>query len=226
MERRTEKNLPFFISVAAVLFVTAIIIIYCTSYESAKISFKTCFYFVCYSSEENAVSAAALSNSVTNMGGAGYVLEYGGEYYVTVSCYYNENDALRVQRSLLRRGLQCFVLTVEKDDYALKSGKSFKKQELYAGNLNTLYSLTELCYECANKLDTGEYNQTFAKSIISDIEKCLNGLKYSNLTNCFSEEIKRLLSECSAANAGYVYSRNLRKLQIAIADTLININLY
>lgn len=226
MGNSSDKNLAFFISVTAVITLTVAIIICATSYGKLKISFQSCFYLVCYSVEDNSISADAISDSVTNLGGAGYVFEYGGEYFVTVACYYKKTDAERVQKSLLKRGLQCFVLTAERKEYSLKPGISEKRQKLYAGNLNTLFSLSELCYECANKLDTGEYNQSNAKNVLADVEKSLNGLKLSNSSNCFSEEIKRLSAECEAAGDGYLLSKNLRKLQIAIADTLINIDIY
>ena len=225
MEKCTHNNLSFFISVAAVLTVTAAVIICSATFSLAKIDFKAEFYFVCFSVEDNSISADAISSSVINLGGAGYVLEYGGEYFVTVACYYSENDAAHVRQNLLRRGLQCSVLSVEKDGYILKS-RTKSRKNLYSGNLTTLQSLSKLCYDCANGLDTGEYNQASAKAILTDVEIGLKGLKNANIDNCFSSEIKRLLAECEAADNGYIYSKALRKLQIAIADTLININLY
>lgn len=200
-------------------------IICSASFGRAKIDFERCFYFVCFTVRDDAISADAFSNSVTNLGGAGYVLEYGGDYYVTVSCYYSEKDAERVRQSLLRRGLQCSVLKVETKNYILKSGLK-NSEKLYLGNLNTLYSLSTLCYECANGLDCGEYSQTSAQNVLSNVESGLNGLKKANPSNCFSGEIKRLLAECEAAGNGYIYSKALRKLQIAIVDTIINIDLY
>lgn len=218
--------MPFYISVAAAVTLTLAVIICTASCGSAKINFKCAFYLVCYSVEDNSLSADAISDGVSGFGGAGYVFEYCGDFYVTVACYYKENDAVRVQRSLLRRGLQCFVLTAERDEYAPKSRLSGNRQAQYEGNLNTLFSLSKLCYDCANKLDTGEYNQASAKSVLADVEKSLKGLKTANSANCFYEELRRLSAECSAAGEGFVYSRNLRKLQTAIADTVINIDLY
>ena len=215
----------FFISVAVVITFTAAIIICSLAFGRAKINFASEFYFVCYSVEDNSISADAISDSVSNIGGAGYVLEYNGNYYVTVACYYSENDAERVRQSLMRRGLQCSVLAVETDKYSFKSGIK-SNENLFIGNLNTLHALSKLCYECANGLDTGAYNQAAAKAVLADVESGLNGLKNTNRDNCFSGEIRRLLAECGAAGKGYIYSKGMRKLQIAIADTVINIKLY
>lgn len=61
--------------------------------------------------------------------------------------------------------------------------------------------------------------------MINNIKNTLNGLLMSNPDNCFSEEIRRLIAECSDASEGYVYSKDLRRLQIAIADSVINVKL-
>lgn len=225
MRAHTDNNLPFWISVAAALSATVAIVFFALFNEGNILEFNATFCFVCYSMREDVISAGALSNAASNYGGAGYVLEYGGNYYVTIACYYSENDAKRIRQSLLRRGFDCEVLIVETDEYPLKSAAR-KNEKLFAGNLNTLYSLSKLCYDCANGLDTGEYSQTAAKSVLADVKSGLNGLKNANGDNCFSEEIRRLLAECNSADESYLYSKDMRKLQIAIADTIINIKLF
>ena len=187
-----------------------------------KLSFSATFYFVCYSVEDNAISASSVSDAVSSYGGAGYVLEYRGEYFVTVSCYYEKSNAEKVCESLKRRNLECEVLKIETDEYSLPASAD---KNLYLGNLNTLLSLSTLAYECANKLDTGEYGQANAKNVISDIKTGINGLLNANKSNCFTQNLKRLISLCNETGGGIVYSKDLRKLQIAIADDIININL-
>lgn len=223
--KRAFKISPFFISVAAAIAVTCAVIIFSASFGRVKLNFERVFSFICFSVKDNSLSAAAISDSVSNLGGAGYVLGYGGNYYIIMSCYYSENDAETVRKSLLRRGLDCSVLTVETDEYIIKSGSDSLKK-LYLGNLNTLYSLSLMCYECANGLDGGTYSQDSARAVLKDVESGLNGLKSANPANCFTDEINRLSAECSAAGNGYVLSKSMRKLQIAIADSIINADLY
>ena len=62
--------------------------------------------------------------------------------------------------------------------------------------------------------------------MITDIRNALKGLLTANTDNCFSGEIRRLIAECDNVNEGYVYSKDLRRLQIAIADSIINVKLY
>lgn len=226
MGARFKGISPFFVSVAIVLSVTAAIILSAICFGGSTIYFEAEYYFVCYSMRDNALSADAISDTVSSYGGAGYVLEYDGKYYITVACYYSENEANRVRQNLLKRGLNCSVLSIETNNYSIQSFEARSKEQLYIGNLNTLHSLSELCYKCANGLDTGEYGQSSAKSVLADVKSGLNGLKTANTKNCFYGEIRRLIAECEAFESGFLYSKDMRKLQIAIADTIININLY
>lgn len=225
MNNISLKPTPFIISVSLVLAVTIFICAFAASCGNSYLEFNACYYFVCYSMEDNSVSASSMSSAVSNYGGAGYILEYNGAYYVTVSCYYEERDANAVKKELNGRGLKCSVLKIETKKYRLQTAYAKKNSSLYRGNLNTLHSLSQMAYKCANALDTGEYNQTKAKNVINDIKNGLNGLLTANEGNVFSTEIRRLLAECSDAADGYVYSKDLRKLQIAIADGIINAKL-
>lgn len=223
----TDENVSaFVISVAAILVVTLAIIVCASAMGGANLVFERDFYFVCYTVRDNALSADAISDTVSSYGGAGYVLEYGSNYYVTVACYYTENEAKTVKNSLLRRGLNCSVLSVSTDEYPIKPADLKKFKTLYEGNLKTLDSLSELCYRCANKLDTGEMGQSSAKEVLKNVKDGLKTLKNANPSNCFTGELGRLLTGCDAAGEGYILSKSMRKLQIAIADCIINIDLY
>lgn len=224
MSKNTRIS-PFFISAIAAVALTVLICVFAVTCYGSKLKYTTRFYFVCYAMEENSISAGSISSAVSAYGGAGYIIEYRGKYYITVSCYYEEKDAENVCRELKDRNLQCSVLKIETNSYLLKTSNAKKNAELYKGNLNTLYSLSRMAYDCANALDTGEYSQGNAKSVIADIKSGLNSL-YANTSNCFTVELNRLTAECEDAAGGIIYSKDLRKLQIAIADTIINIRLY
>ena len=225
MKVRGQKITHFIIAVGTILAATVIICALSFSCNTLTLTFETTFYFVCYKSSDNYLSVSSLTDAVSSYGGAGYILELDGEYFITVSCYYSENDANSVRDSLARRELDCFVLKKQTDEYPLPRSAG-KNAELFKGNLNTLTSLSSLAYTCANKLDTGEYSQANAKQVLADLLKSLKSLQSANAGNCFSNELKRLATVCEDAGNGIIYSKDLRKLQIAIADTVININLY
>ena len=216
---------PFVISVAAAVIVTVIVCVSAFSCGGGKITFEACYYFVCYAMEDNSVSASSISSAVSNYGGAGYILEYKGTYYVTVACYYEEKDAESVCKEVNGRNMNCSVLKIETCDYSLKSSNARKCADLYKGNLNTLHSLSRMAYECANNLDTAQFDQGKAKTVLANIKNGLEGLLSANSGNCFTDELRRLIAVCDDAASGFIYSKDLRKLQIAITDTVINVQL-
>ncbi|MDE7329793.1 MAG: hypothetical protein K2N30_01680 [Clostridia bacterium] len=225
MTIRGQRVTPFTVSVIAVVAATVIVIICAASCNGGTIKFKTSFYFVCYAIEDNAISAGSMSSAVSSYGGAGYILEHKNNFYVTVSCYYEQRDAESVCASLKHRLLHCEVLNVDTDSYSLPASAR-GNAELYKGNLNTLLSLSNLAYGCANSLDTGAYGQNEAKGVILNIESGLKGLLTNNAENCFSPHLRSLSALCTETRKDYVFSKDLRKLQIAIADVIINVKLY
>lgn len=192
---------------------------------AGKLGFKTTFYYVCYNTPTDAQSASSVSSVVRSYGGAGYIVRDGGNYYVTVSCYFTDRDAQSVTATLNKKGLGCSVVEVTAGDYEMR-GSSKRYREKYAGNLNTLLSLSRLCYELANSLDGGECSQSTAKSVLGDVRTGLDGLARANSANCFTKEIDALIAEYSDVCTGYILSCDVRRLQIAITDCIVNIKLY
>lgn len=219
-------NIQLILVLGAVIISTVIICISAISCSGGKITFETSFYFVCYRKSDNAVSAGSLSDTASSLGGAGYILYNKDSYYVTLSCYYTKDEADAVCSNLKKRDLDCTVLNIETNEYRLENQNAKNNQNLYIGNLNTLNSLSTLAYECANGLDTGEYSQSNAKQVLASIIDTLNGLKKNNENNCFTEIITSAIEECESVRGGYLYSKNMRYIQIALADRIINARLY
>ncbi len=83
-----------------------------------------------------------------------------------------------------------------------------------------------LAYECANGLDTGEYTQNNSKSVVGDIKQGLIGLLHSNGDNCFTPKLNFMIAECEDKEVGFLLSKDMRYLQIAVIDTIVNTELY
>lgn len=213
------------ICAAAAAVLAAIILICAVPFGARKIGYKNTFYFVCYDSPSDAHSASSMSSVVHSYGGAGYIIGHGGGFFVTVSCYYDKNDARSVAATLNRKGLSCSVLEVEAGDFAV-SGAARKEREKYLGNLNTMTSLSRICYDLANSLDAYSCDQSGAKSVLQSVKTGLDGLARQNASNCFTSEIANLRAECDDVAHGYVFSYDVRRLQIAIIDSIVNIRLY
>lgn len=208
-------------SVAAAIVVGVVIV---TSSQD-RLYYTAQFYFVYYRSPDDAASASSVSSTVQSYGGAGHVVGYGGKYYVTVACYYSRNDADDVCANLKKRGLDCSVLEAEVSGYDLPTARARENAESYKGTLATLYSLSEISYNAANSLDTDGMSQDEIKGVISDVRTTLNGLLRRNSANCFTAELAYLVAECEDAAYGYVRSGDVRKIQIAIADCILNVKL-
>lgn len=220
-------NKKFIAVIATVLAAVILIIVLCCCIPSrrGKVDFSATFYYVCYDAPTDSQSASSMSSAVHSYGGAGYIIEYEGEYFVTVSCYYNDKDAQSVCRTLNLKGMECSVFEVKAGDYKLKGGAK-KNAEEYAGVLNTLLELSRVCYGLANSLDDGSCGQSGAKSVLEDVRTGLNSLARQNAANCFSSELKSLCAECDDVSYGYVFSYDVRRLQIAITDVIVNVKLY
>lgn len=212
---------------AAVAAVVIVLIILCFTLPSCagKLGFKTTFYYVCYDSPPDAQSASSVSSLVHSYGGAGYIIETGGKYYVTVACYYDDRDAQSVVATLGKKGLGCSVVKVAAGDFELR-GSAKRNAEKFKGNLDTLLSLSRLCYDLANSLDSYSVSQSAAKSVLGDVGSGLSGLADINTANCFTNDLKRLKAECSDTSGGYVFSYDVRRLQIAICDAITNVKIY
>ena len=202
-------------------------VIICSAVPSCAgaLDFSATFYYVCYDSPTDSQSAASVSGVVHSYGGAGYIIENGGKYYVTVSCYYNGDDAQYIISNLKNKGLSCTVIEAKREKISLPPSAK-KKAEQYKGTLNTLLSISQMCYDLANGMDSGTHSQPMAKSLLSEVKTGLDSLYRANAAGCFSQEITSLIAECDDVSYGYVFSYDVRRLQIAICDCIIHVRLY
>jgi len=222
-----EKKFPALkilaLAAAAVCTFTAVMLSCLVNVVS--LDFSAVFYYVVYGSPTDEVSAASVSSLVHSYGGAGYIIECDGEYFVTVSCYFDKAQADEVCSDLNSSGISCAVIAASADGYGLKLRDAQYKAK-YEGNLNTLLSLSKICYGLANSLDDLSVSQNGAKNMLTDVSYSLSGLLKSNAENCFTEQLNYLICECEDVSTGYVFSYDVRKLQIAICNALVNIKIY
>lgn len=226
MARRKILKPPLFATLLTLIFAAAAVCVFAVARHGGKLDFSAAFYYVCYGSFDGAVSAGSVSDAVESYGGAGYVIESGGLYYITFACYYEKDDAEKVIAALAEKNIDCKLLTVSRSDYELPNFSAKRNGKLYKNTLTALVSLSRAAYECANAIDRGECSQSAAKSVLSSIDDGLNSLGKSNGDDCFGREISRLKGLCFAAAEGYVFSKDLRALQIAFTDAVISVELY
>lgn len=214
-----KKIMPFLISVVIATVFSALFAMATLSKCVKQLTFSQEYFFLCFKTVDNAVSASSLSETVNSLGGAGYILEYRQSFYIVISCYYVEQSALNVKNNLSSKLIDCILLNAKRSDSEVKPSEYSQ----FYGNLNTLNELSKVAYACANSLDANECSQDNAKSVLSDISSNLSWLLKNNSGNKFESELRRLLAECELADDDFILSRSLRKLQAAIIDTVLNI---
>lgn len=214
---------------AVILCVGAVVAVLCVAcvklFGGTTLKFEATFYYVCYESPADDSSMVSISDLVQSYGGAGYIVRSNGKSYVTVSCYYLEEDAASVCSQLNKKGLSCQVVKAQSPQRKLY-GSAKNSAKVYEGNLSTLFSISKTCYNLANSVDKCEVGQTDAKSMLSEIKTILKGLADGNGQNCFFEELNYLIAECDDISYGYVFSYDIRRLQIAVCDCIVNVNIY
>lgn len=201
----------------------ALVPLFVCSCTGSKITFTAKFYFVCYKSQDDAHSASSVSSAVQSLGGAGYVIDSDGRYYIAFACYYDEDKAQSVCSSLKESGLECTVLAVETQSYDIADEEH---SELYSGCLETLCQIADIMYNLANSLDEGSLSQLGARDIILSCMLPLRALCRQPLTETLKENITYILDEMAEAAEGFVYARDVRALQIALCDCVINAQFY
>lgn len=208
-------------------FACAVTAVFATIFSSCtrSVDCNFTFYYVCYDCPTDAVSASSISSLVESYGGAGYIVQSDGEYYVTVACYYDEKDAKSVAETLAKKQLGCQVLEVERSSFTLSASRQ-KYAEGYLAIMETLRQISVVLYDLANSVDNLTCDQMAAKAVLSDVQTTLEGLKRDNSSNCFAEAMGALVAECEDVNYGYILSRDVRRLQIAVCDAIINTEIY
>lgn len=185
------------------------------------LDFGAKFYYVCYKCPSDALSVSSISSLVESYGGAGYIVQVDGVNYVTVSAYYGEEEALSVQSALAEKQLSCQVVEVSRTDYSLPF-RLRQNAQYYAQVLGALYSLSVMCYDLANDMDGLKVGQSAASAVLDGVQTSLDGLSKSGKGDEFCAQFSYLSAQCEDVNFGYILPGDVRRLQIAICDAIIN----
>ena len=179
------------------------------------------YYFVCYKSGDDAQSVGIVNSTVQNYGGAGYTLNLDGEYVSAVACYYSIEDAEKVSAAFFDSGIECAVYGVQVNEYALALRYRDDACRI-EGALKTFCQLASIYYSLANAIDGGVIDGGSACAIIEDADAVLSDLEKTDIFP---------LADAAAKVARYtenlgdaVCSWQLRLLQIAVVDNLMNIS--
>jgi hypothetical protein len=221
------KNKGFVVGVGAVVMCSVLIICLGVTLSGKKITFKSSFYMICRAVSDESLSVSTFTDTMQSYGGAGYLLEYDEKFYAVAACYYENADAKYVLESLNSQSVQFFMLTATTSAYPLSSRNARLNEQLYLGNLNNLYSLSSLFYECANGLDKKTYTKQQLNETLQEALKTVQALQKSNQNNCFTAHLQRLNEQLEDVIYGNnLTAHDMRYLQVFAVDILLNIQLY
>lgn len=119
-----------------------------------------------YQTEQNAQTSA---ESVSTLGGAGYVRENLGKYYVYAMCYSNQSDAEQVVEQLKAQGFTGLVSSVSHQGLKMTVKGSDEKVSEIKATFERIPELLSQIESLAFSYDKGEIDITTAKTELQSI---------------------------------------------------------
>lgn len=182
--------------------------------------------------------ASQVSNEAKLRGGAGYIHSQDGLYYVLLSAYENQNDALKVQENLLENEQSSELITINITEIVIDLSLNANEKTSIQDALSSFKNAYKNLYDFSVSIDTGVKTLSEIKlavsSYLSDLNKTKTTFETVFLNKITSEifKLKLKLTELvmtvnSFVEADYeqqvIYSSNLKETYIKCL--IINKNL-
>ena len=170
-------------------------------------------------------TAAAVAGDAYLAGGAGYLLENEG--LVVLAGYYSKEDATYVGHTMSERGVEVSVVTRTLDDFSTGREHAALRGQI-EDELTTLDALSRLLFDAANGLERG-LGQQDAHAALQGAAASLDGLVGGNEGEYFklwNVELLRIKRRAKETDAGLVFAKDLRYLQVAILVTILRAPVY
>lgn len=194
--------------------------------QSTEVEFPQKYYFLARECEETTSSAVA--GQVYFSGGAGYLLEANGQSAVALACYFTQEEAESVQRTLSEKGTETLILEMAPKTVTLHGEKTEEKERILS-NAKTLDTCAKILYDAANGLERTTLSQEEARAAVRGVVKVLSGLRTENGSECYSrwnvclKEAERRGIEIAE---GILFAKDLRYLQVQLCYSAATIGGY
>lgn len=182
------------------------------------------YYFLVRSCET--ATAAAVAGDSYAAGGAGYLLENEG--LVVLAGYYREEDAIKVEGTMSERGVEVNLLTRALNEFSTGRENMQERQQV-EGNLATLDTVSRLLFDAANGLERATATQAEAHAAVQGAIGSLEGLIEKNGRDYYSlwnVELMRIKRRAREADAGILFAKELRYLQVSLLFTILRAPAY
>ncbi len=213
-------KLPLFLGMGGVclLFIVGVALSFLIAPKSYKVD--TTFYFLVLPVEDKTVSA--WSQNVYVSGGAGYVFTHEKQDYVALASYPTQAVAEGVQGTLQEKGQEVLILPLTLNALYFVGRENVEAQASVEGTVTTLLGCTQLLYNTANGVDSGQYTQNEARAVIDELKRVLVGLQSEGLA-AFDNLLGGAVKECTAMTSGIIYAKDIRYLQLSLSHGLYSL---
>lgn len=195
------------------LFVCILLVLGLYLSEQKPIGQKKTFYFL-VSTEMNVEVGVEFSKFD---GGAGYLLEYGGQEYVAWSVYEQEEDGKNIQKSLEEIGKNTLLIQV--------GGELLYKNDVHSvKGMGLLESYISFLNQCISRLEKG-MTQESCKRTLKILEK---QLKYAQEMDNVSKECSVIFRQAEKSlmelTKKQVYAKDLRYVLCQFVDCYVQLS--
>lgn len=187
-----------------------------------SVDYERDFYFLTKECETSDVSVTV--GNVYLSGGAGYILTDGNKELVALACYPDSDVAQKICDDLTRKGNEVRILQKSAEKWTIRGKKALSAE----GMTNCCLKLDECerkLYASANSLEKGELTQSQAKLCLVGVISALGGARREEFPK-WSKRLDEIILRARECAEGIVLSKDVRYLQIALADMLIRAKEY
>ena len=209
----------YFVVLAVLLSLSVAVFGGCGSYIRFRVKYH--LVYCCEPSVER--PASDLCASVKDMGYAGYVIEYGGMYYIAAAIESTSGAASDLAGSLSERGLKSGVVTLERINFELETYHAEQNARQYEYTLETLDAIVTELRNCVHDLVVGDGEE--ARPSMRAMAAELYGLAADNTFNCFTAKLAYISALSSECAYGALLPRDVRCLIVAVVDCIISVRL-
>lgn len=227
-QRRAESALSFLAAVAGFLVTLCLFIGLFWWYGRgyARVSLDVTYYFLVRDCEDT--TASAVAGQVYLAGGAGYLLEKGGESAVVLACYFKETDADFVRETMSEKGVETQILALSGAEFTLNGDKSSERNRIVS-NAATVETCAQILYDTANGLERTDLSQDEARAAVRGAVASLKGLRLEN-SDGFYESWNYALYDAEKRGTeiaeGILFAKDLRYLQVELCMMIVSANEY
>ncbi len=199
------------------------IIVICMSYAvmvnyAASIWVGKSFYFLVSTNPH----LEASTHEIRVDGGAGYLLDYGGDEYVAWSVYFKEIDGAAVQAGIAE---PTQLLKVNVSYLYFKTRADKKRKNIIQGALNSFYGCIDVLSQGIARLEQGLTQDACAR-ILSNLQKQFDYLRktYQGHYSDFSDVCATMQTMLSETLSKTIYCKDLRYILCSACDAYIRLS--